>query len=339
MSLASEIEEYARGLGADLFGVTSAEPFARYIETVAELNSIHGLKDIPALNKRINESIGDPRNILPDAQSIVVLGVFCKLRNPADDSLEYEGPHASLASYWRHGRPMIVGIADSIVAYLQGKGFEAKEGQLPLKAVAARAGLGNFGKNAILYTKEFGSWVSLVGVVTNAKLEPTEVSEKDICSKCQRCIDACPTAAIYQPYKLDVRKCTSYLNHSRFQDVGEIPDSLKEKMGNLLCGCEVCQDVCPRNGKVVPRELSTSFKVTWHGVTIPDKARLPLSELLQLLEDEVDHYFQRYAVICIGNMEGAEEALPALTKMLNAEEPLVSKYADWAIKRIKKHKT
>ena len=172
-------------------------------------------------------------------------------------------------------------------------------------------------------------------MVTNAKLEPTEVSEKDICSKCQRCIDACPTAAIYQPYKLDVRKCTTYLNHSRLQDVGEIPDSLKKKMGNWLCGCEVCQDVCPRNGQVKPRELGTSFNVTWHGVPIPDKERLPLSQLIHLLEGEVNHYFQRYAAISIGNLEGAEEAVPVLTKMLSAEDQLVSKYADWAINRIK----
>ena len=77
MTLASEIEDFARSRGAELFGVTSAEPFTGYIETVAELNSIHGLKGIPQLSKRINESVGDPKNILPDAQSIIVLGVFC----------------------------------------------------------------------------------------------------------------------------------------------------------------------------------------------------------------------------------------------------------------------
>jgi len=336
MSLTSEIKEYAQSLGAELFGVTSAEPFTRYIETVAELNGIHGLKDIPQLGKRINESVGDPKNILPDAQSIVVLGFFCKLQNHADDSLEYDGPHAQLASYWRNSHLSIVGIADSLVAHLIGKGFEAKEGRLPLKAVAARAGLGHFGKNTMLYTSEFGSWVALVGAVTNARLEPTGTSTRDICGKCQRCIDACPTAAIYKPYKLNVPKCRTYLNHDRMQDIGEISDSLKEKMRNLLCGCDVCQDVCPRNKKVKHREFSTSFNVTWHGVVIPDKARLPLPELLQLLEGAVDHYFQRYAAICIGNMEGAEEALPALTKMLSAEDPLVRKYAQWAITRIEK---
>ncbi len=334
MSLASEIEEHARGLGAELFGVTSAEPFETYLETVAEMESIHNLKDIPALTKRINKSIGDPRNMLPDAQSVVVLGVFCKLKNPADGSLEYEGPHARIGSYWRHGRPVIVGIADSLMAYLQGRGFEAKEERLPLKAVAARAGLGHFGKNTILYSKEFGSWVSLVAVATNARLEPTEASAEDICGKCQRCIEACPTAAIYEPYKLDIAKCRAYLNHSTMQDVGEIPDALKEKMENFICGCETCQDVCPRNRKVEPRELGISSNVAWHGVLIPDKAKLPLPQLLQMLDGEVSNYFQRYAAICIGNMAGAEDALPALNNLLGAEDPLVRKYAKWAIGRI-----
>ena len=225
---------------------------------------------------------------------------------------------------------------------MQKQGFEARLGgygkqwRIPLKAAAVRAGLGDYGKNTLLYAKEFGSWVSLIGVLTNAKLELAEARANDICGKCNACLEACPTGAIYEPYKLDILKCTTYLNHDRMQDVGEIPDSLKEKMGNWLCCCDICQDVCPRNSKVKPRELSTSFNVTWHGVPIPDKARLPLSELLQFLEGEVNPYFQRYAAICIGNLEEADSALPVLTRMLNSEDKLVAKYAAWAIDRIKR---
>jgi len=341
MSIALEIEEHARGLGAELFGVTTAEPFALYIETAAELENTRGLKDVPQASQRINQSLGDPRNMLPDARSIIILGVFCRLKNVADNSLEYEGPHAQPASYWRHGRPVIVGIADSVAEYLQGKGFDSKgidtrHGRVPLKAAAARAGLGHPGKNTLLYTKEFGSWVSLVGVVTNARLEPTGIDAKDICGKCTKCIEACPTGAIYEPYKVDILKCISYLNHSNLQDVGEITDLQRKQMGTWICGCEICQNVCPRNKKVEPRDLSTSFNVPWHGINIPDMIRLPLSEILQMLEGEVGNYFQRYTAICMGNMGGAEDALPALKKMLASEDPLVRKYAQWAINRIEK---
>ena len=344
MSLTSEIEEYARGLGVELFAVTSARPFVKYLEMVSELETIGNLKDVPILYRRVNESMADPRNILPDAESLIVLGVPCKLQNPADDSSQYDGPHANLSTYWRHNRPVISGIGDQMAEYVQKRGFEVKLGDygkpwhMPLKAAAVRAGLGHYGKNTLFYATEFGSWVALLGVLTNAKLELSEARANDICGKCNACVEACPTGAIYEPYKVDILKCRTYLNHPRMQDVGEVPDSLREKMGNWLCGCDICQDVCPINRKVKPRELSTSFKVKWFDVPVPDKARLPLSELLQFLEGEVNPYFQRYAAICIGNVEGAEEALPALTRMLSSEEPLVRKYAHWAINRIKKTK-
>jgi len=99
MSLTSQIKEYARELGAELFAVTSAKPFVKYLEMVSELETIDNLKDVPILNALVNESMADPRNILPDAESIIVLGVPCKLQNPADDSWQYEGPHANLSGY------------------------------------------------------------------------------------------------------------------------------------------------------------------------------------------------------------------------------------------------
>lgn len=90
------------------------------------------------------------------------------------------------------------------------------------------------------------------------------------------------------------------------------------------------------SAKAKPRDFSTSFNVTWHGVPIPDRLRLPRSELLQMPEGEVSNYFQRYAAICIGNMNGAAEALPALNKMLPSEDHLVGKHADWPTNRIKR---
>ena len=337
MSLTSEIEEYARSCGAEIFGVTSANPFVNYLDAVAELESIGKFQGLP-VSKYINTSLADPRNVLRGARSIIVVGVPYKLRVPTDDSPEYEGPHVFLSRYWRHARRVFVDLDQSIAEYLQKQGFEAKavgNWGIPIKPAAVRAGLANYGKNTVAYTKEFGSWVWWFGVITEADLEHTDASGEDICGECDTCVKACPTGALYEPYKFDALRCRTYLTHASLQDVGPIADSLKEKMGNCLCGCEICQDVCPRNSKVKPRELGSSFNVTWFDVPLPDKARLPLSELLQLLEGEVNPYFQRYAAICISNLEGAEEALLVLTKMLDCNDPLVGKYADWAINRIK----
>ncbi len=338
MSLAAEIEDFARSHGAELFGVTSAKPFHRYLAMVAELEGMANLRELP-LGTRIIESRGDPRSSLPDAQSVIVVGIPYKLNVPGDDSPNYEGPHVFLSRDIRHRHGVIHNLDDSMVAFLNERGFEAKKadekpGGFSLKSAAVRAGLGDFGKNVLVYTKEFGSWITWVGVTTNARLEVTEAEGRDICGKCTKCIEACPAGALYEPYKHFPPKCRSYLTLPQFQ-LEEIPDNLKEKIDNLLCCCETCQDVCPKNEKVGLREASTDFEISFHGIPVPDRDRLPLSELLQMLEGEVNPNFQRYAAICIGNIEGAEEALPALNKMLDSEDHLVRKYAQWAIDRIK----
>lgn len=341
MSLTSEIQEYARSCGAEIFGVTSADPFVNYLDTVAELESIGKFQGLP-VSKYINTSLADARNVLRSARSIIVVGVPYKLRVPTDDSPQYEGPHVFLSHYWRHARRVFVNLGQLIAEYLQKRGFEAKavgNRGIPIKPAAVRAGLANYGKNTVVYSKEFGSWVWWFGVITEADLERTDASGEDICGKCDRCVTACPTGALYEPYKFDALRCRTYLSHASLQDVGQIADSLKEKMGNCLCGCEICQDVCPLNQKVEPIEVTTTFDISFYGVPLPDQEKLPLSDLLELLKGECSHYFQRYAAICIGNLKGADSALPVLTRMVNSEDELVRKYADWAIDRIKRRKT
>ncbi len=341
MSLTSEVREYARSCGAEGFGVTSANPFVDYLDAVAEIENFGKLKGL-TVSKYINSAMADARNALRSTRSIIVVGVPYKLRVLSDDSPQYQGPHVFLSRYWRHARRLHVNLGQSIAEYLQNQGFEAKavgHRGIPLKPAAIRAGLANYGKNTTVYNKQFGSWVWWFVVITEADLELTEASAEDICGKCNRCIQACPTGAIYEPYKLDLLKCRSYLTHASLQDVGEIADSLlKEKMGNCLCGCEICQDVCPLNRKVERIETNTTFDISFYGVPLPDQERLPLLDLLELLKGQCSHYFKRYAAISIGNLEEADAALPVLTKMSDPEDELVRKYSAWAIGRIKRRK-
>jgi len=336
--LTSEVREYARSCGAEIFGVTSANPFVNYLDMIAELEGRDKLQELP-VSKYINTSFADPRNALRSARSIIIVGVPYKLKVPSDDSPEYKGPHAFISHYWRHARRVFVDLGQSIAEYLQQRGFEAKSVEnrgIPVKPAAVRAGLANYGKNTVAYTEEFGSWVWWFGVITDAELEHTDASGEDICGKCDRCLKACPTGALYEPYKFDVLRCRTYVVHPSLQDVGGIADSLKEKMGNCLCGCEICQDVCPLNQKVEPIEVSTTFDISFYGVSLPDQEKLPLSDLIGLLKGECSHYFQRCAAICIGNVRGADNALPVLTRMTDSEDELVREYAHWAIDRIKR---
>src|SRR6185436_8074323 len=114
------------------------------------------------------------------------------------------------------------------------------------RAVAARAGLGFFGKNTNLLQPKSGSWFFLSEILVDLELAADHRESKVSCGSCHRCIDACPTDAFAAPYKLDSRRCISYLT---IELRGPVPDDLRPKMDDWIFGCDVCQDVCPCNRK------------------------------------------------------------------------------------------
>lgn len=114
------------------------------------------------------------------------------------------------------------------------------------KAWAQRSGLGWIGKNTNLLTKRRGSYFFLAEVIIDIELE-YDSPVKDYCGNCTKCIDACPTQAIYAPYKLDAAKCISYFTIELKEDV--LPDSYKGKFENWMYGCDICQQVCPINSQ------------------------------------------------------------------------------------------
>jgi epoxyqueuosine reductase len=115
------------------------------------------------------------------------------------------------------------------------------------KELAARAGVGWVGKNSCLINPRAGSWLLLGEIITTVPL-PADEPATDHCGTCTHCIDACPTAAITAPYQLDARRCISYLTIEHRE---EIPPEYRPPIGDWLYGCDVCQDVCPHNGKAV----------------------------------------------------------------------------------------
>jgi epoxyqueuosine reductase len=130
----------------------------------------------------------------------------------------------------------------------------------PEKIYAAKAGLGWIGKNTTLISPQFGSWIFLAGLLTTVELEPasgaTEASPiVDRCGDCNRCVEACPTGALFAPYRLDARRCISYLT---VEYRGDIPEELRRKMGNRLFGCDACQEACPWNHRT-PATAETAF--------------------------------------------------------------------------------
>ena len=112
---------------------------------------------------------------------------------------------------------------------------------------AKAAGLGWIGKNSLLISKEYGSYVFIGELIIDLKLNPDSPFTVDHCGTCTRCIDACPTSAIVAPRVIDAQKCISY--HT-IENKDEVPVSIREKLHNQIFGCDICQDVCPWNKKI-----------------------------------------------------------------------------------------
>jgi len=119
------------------------------------------------------------------------------------------------------------------------------------RPLAKAAGLGWIGKNSLLISKEFGSYIFIGELIIDLELKSDDPYTADYCGNCTRCIDACPTSAIVFPRTIDARKCISY--HT-IENKETIPGSIRENLHNQIFGCDICQDVCPWNKKVIPNQ-------------------------------------------------------------------------------------
>ncbi len=206
------------------------------------------------------------------------------------------------------------------------------------RELAYRAGFGWIGKNAMLINKNFGSYLFLSEVILKEKLEADEEQiHTDLCYNCTRCIDACPTGAIVKPRLINANLCIGYLT---VEYKGVIPEELREKMGNWVFGCDICQEVCPYNQKI-PATRIEDFKPR-EGTFAP-----LIGELLSLSEEEFEERFQgtpvrrskyegfmRNVIIAAGN-SGNPEYIEQLNKLWERGNDLWSPHIEWAIEKLK----
>jgi epoxyqueuosine reductase len=202
------------------------------------------------------------------------------------------------------------------------------------REAAVRAGVGFYGKNTMVITRRFGSWVVLGTLVTDAELEPTAPLGLD-CGSCTLCIEACPTGALDEPGVVDATRCLSYWT----QSAQTIPEPYREALGDQVYGCDICQDVCPWNRGIERRRA---------GQPAADEAEAHVS-LVDWLEAEDEdlvrrydrlfvprndpRYLRRNALVALGNT-GDLDAIPTAERYAAGDDPLLAEYAEWALERL-----
>jgi epoxyqueuosine reductase len=208
-------------------------------------------------------------------------------------------------------------------------------GPIVERVFAKYAGVGWIGKNTCIINQKKGSWLFLGVILTSLELAP-DMPAPDRCGTCTRCIQACPTDAIFAPYQLDSNKCISYLT---IEKRGSIPQHLRAAMGHHIFGCDICQDVCPWNRKS-PASTATEFEPR------PGLVNPALAWLAQMSAEEFREVFRsspirrtkrsglrRNAAIAMGN-SGNREFLPLLNQLAGDEDPSVRESANWARTRL-----
>jgi len=203
------------------------------------------------------------------------------------------------------------------------------------KPLAQKAGLGWQGKHTNLVSREFGSWLFLGSIFTTLELPPDD-SETDHCGNCQRCLDVCPTDAFPAPYKLDARRCISYLT---IEHKGPIPREFRERMGNRIYGCDDCLAVCPWNKfAAVAAEAKLQARQELQAPPLAMLAALDDTAFRALFRKSPvkrigRDRFLRNVMVAIGNSNDAALAKPTRSA-LDDPSPLVRGAAAWALSRL-----
>ena len=203
------------------------------------------------------------------------------------------------------------------------------------KPLAAKAGLGWQGKHTNLVSREHGSWLFLGVMLTAAELEP-DAPETDHCGSCRACLDICPTKAFPAPYRLDARRCISYLT---IEHKDPIPEEFRAPMGNRIYGCDDCLAVCPWNKfAAVASEAAFHPRPELKGPLLAELAALDDTDFRQVFTASPvkrigRERFVRNVMIAIGN-SGDETLLPSVEAGLDDAAPLVRGMAVWALGRL-----
>ena len=334
------IRTRALSLGFDAIGFAEAELGSEARERLVDFldQGFHG--DMGWMAARADQR-ADPRALWPEARSVIVLGLSYA---PHDDPLAVIGQkdRGAVSVYARHRdyHDIMKGRLKHLAQFIVGRfgaGVKVFVDTAPVmeKPLGQRAGLGWQGKHTNLVSRRHGSWLFLGEVYTTLAIAP-DPEHQDHCGTCERCLTACPTDAFPSPYRLDARRCVSYLT---IEHKGPIPLDLRPLMGNRIYGCDDCLAVCPWNRFATPTVhpgLQARADLTAPALaelaTLDDagfRARFAGSPIKRIGRNR----FVRNVLIAIGNSADPSLA-PVADRLIADPDQVVAEAASWACDRL-----
>jgi epoxyqueuosine reductase len=340
--LADRLREKAEELGFSAIGFARAdcapESGARLREWIAE--GAHG--DMIWMEETA-ERRASPAGLWPEVRSVISLGMSYA---PAGDPLALAGrPELGRISVYAQGadyHDIVKKALKALARWLvEEAGCELKlfvdTAPVMEKPLAEAAGLGWQGKHTNLVSRRDGSWLFLGAIYTTLELDETPEPHAVHCGSCRACLDVCPTNAFPAPYRLDARRCISYLT---IEHKGPIPEEHRAAIGNRIYGCDDCLAVCPWNRFADAARANKAF------LPRAELAAPKLADLLALDDAGFRTVFAgspikrigrgrmvRNAAIAAGN-SGLAELAPALERLTEDQDPVVAEAAAWGLARL-----
>ena len=329
---AAELGRLAEELGLDVVGASPASAYEETERHIRERRERGLFADMRFTMARPEESC-HPESLLDGARTVVsaALCYWAEAGEPLPG-------HGRLPRYTRWDAYAALSEKLDALGRKLGGAYRVlvDSNQHVDREAALRAGVGFYGKNTMLITRRFGSWVVLGTLVTDVEVEPTPPLGLD-CGSCTLCIEACPTDALDEPGVLDATRCLSYWT----QSAKPFPEPFREELGDQVYGCDICQEVCPWNRGIERRRAGEKAPAGAEAhVSLVDWLEAPDEELRRrydrlFVPRNDPRYLRRNALVVLGNTADSE-ARELAERYARSDDPLLREHAEWTLERLRK---